>query len=381
MDSKLRKQMTMNKAHHPRASVDRLYLKRNVGGRGLKEIEETYSLSITRLAAYLQAQPKDSPLATVLEKDNNRGNRSLLSTAKDCMSKVGLCLTPHLTGAPPPVYAQDVKTRLQSALETTRINNQVQMPLHGQFQQNASQGHVHTERTWAWLKSSNLKAETEGFLMAAQDQCLPTKYYKTKITSQLSDSKCRLCGRSDEHINHILLACPSLVNTEYLHRHDRIGLYLHWSICKNYNIDVVKNWYNHEPSAVVSNDMVTVMWDMPVHTDRTIRANRPDIIVRDKESNICYVIDMAVPADNNISEKKVEKLSKYKDLEIEIARMWGMTVVVIPVVIGALGTIQNGTQEYMAQIPAKHLNLAEIQKIALLGSSHILRKALSITSI
>ena len=37
-----------------------------------------------------------------------------------------------------------------------------------------------------------------------------------------------------------------------------------------------------------------------------------------------------------------EKLSKYKDLEIEIARMWGMKMLIVPVVIGALGVIKKG---------------------------------------
>ena len=36
------------------------------------------------------------------------------------------------------------------------------------------------------------------------------------------------------------------------------------------------------------------------------------------------LIDMSVPSDSNISAKEFEKLCKYKDLEIEIAKMWKM---------------------------------------------------------
>ena len=34
---------------------------------------------------------------------------------------------------------------------------------------------------------------------------------------------------------------------------------------------------------VVENDKATILWDFTIHTDRTIRANRPDIVVRDKK--------------------------------------------------------------------------------------------------
>ena len=46
------------------------------------------------------------------------------------------------------------------------------------------------------------------------------------------------------------------------------------------------------------------------------------------------LIDMAVPSDRDTSVKVAEKLSKYKDLDMEIARMWGMKTKMVPVVIG-----------------------------------------------
>ena len=54
---------------------------------------------------------------------------------------------------------------------------------------------------------------------------------------------------------------------------------------------------------------------------------------------------MSLPSDSNISAKGFEKLSKYKDLEIEIAKMWRMKTKTIPVIVGALDMIKNGTQK------------------------------------
>ena len=75
--------------------------------------------------------------------------------------------------------------------------------------------------------------------------------------------------------------------------------------------------------------------------------------------------------------KVAEKLSKYKDLEIEITKMWGLKTITVPVVIGALGIVKKGIEKHIDKIPGK-INVTELQKIALRGSSHILRKVLSI---
>ena len=86
---------------------------------------------------------------------------------------------------------------------------------------------------------------------------------------------------------------------------------------------------------------------------------------------------MSVPTEKNTSLKTTEKLSKYKDLEIEIERMWGMRTTTIPVVIGALGLVKKGMEKYTNQIPG-NIRIEELQKIVLLGTVHILRRTLSI---
>jgi len=73
--------------------------------------------------------------------------------------------------------------------------------------------------------------------------------------------------------------------------------------------------------------------------------------------------------------KDAEKILKYKDLTIETQRMWNVKPKVIPVIIGATGTVSESFRKYVSNIPGKH-EVKELQKTAILGTAHILRKVL-----
>jgi hypothetical protein len=55
--------------------------------------------------------------------------------------------------------------------------------------------------------------------------------------------------------------------------------------------------------------------------------------------------------------------------------MWNVKTRVIPVIIGATGTISKSFRKYASTIPETH-EVREIQKTAILGTAHILRKVL-----
>ena len=73
--------------------------------------------------------------------------------------------------------------------------------------------------------------------------------------------------------------------------------------------------------------------------------------------------------------KEAEKILKYKDLTTEIQRMWNVKTEVKPVIIGATGTVSKSFSKYVSNIPGKH-EVKELQKTAILGTAHILRKVL-----
>ena len=127
----------------------------------------------------------------------------------------------------------------------------------------------------------------------------------------------------------------------------------------------------------MNRENVTILWNFDIQTDKTIKAVRPDIVIKDYATRTCLLIDMTCPQDANVSKKEFQKLSNYTDLRIEVTKMWSLDTTVVPVVIGALGTIKKGTEKYVEKLPGQP-SLSELQKITLMGTSHILRKALSI---
>ena len=178
----------------------------------------------------------------------------------------------------------------------------------------------------------------------------------------------RICGQFHETIHHIVVGCPQLAKTEYLHRHNKAATCLHWNICKEMNIDTSEKWSEQEPQTVTDKDKITILWDMPIQTDREIKANRSDIVIKNKQEKCYLLIDMSIPTERNTSVKVTDKLSKYKDLEIEIERMWGMKATAIPVVVGALGLIKKGLEKYIQQIPG-NIKIQELLKITPHGTS------------
>ena len=70
---KTRKLLIMDRMHQPRADVDRMYLPRNKGGRGLIQLEIAYKIATIGLDAYLNAAKYDRLL--VIARDYEKAKK------------------------------------------------------------------------------------------------------------------------------------------------------------------------------------------------------------------------------------------------------------------------------------------------------------------
>ena len=128
------------------------------------------------------------------------------------------------------------------------------------------------------------------------------------------------------------------------------------------------------PEKLLENDNVKILWFFSVQTSRKLEHNKPDNLIVDKQRGECHIIDVACSFDTQVKEKKQEKVERFHKLKREIGKLWQYKkVVVIPIIIGALGTIGKDFRTWIRKIQMEnYCNL--MQKACLLGTAKIIRK-------
>ena len=104
-----------------------------------------------------------------------------------------------------------------------------------------------------------------------------------------------------------------------------------------------------------------------------------------KKKRTYKIVDFTVPADHRIKLKECEKKDKYLNLARELKKLWNMKVTIIPIVIGAFGTVMKGLLKGLEDIEVGG-RVETIQSTALLWTARILRssgylKRLAVTQI
>ena len=78
------------------------------------------------------------------------------------------------------MYAKKVKKKAQELTQEQLKERWKEKEMHGKYPKRLQDGDVDEEESNRWLKSAGLKSETEGLIVAAQDQALKTKYMQAK---------------------------------------------------------------------------------------------------------------------------------------------------------------------------------------------------------
>jgi len=127
------------------------------------------------------------------------------------------------------------------------------------------------------------------------------------------------------------------------------------------------------PEKVLENSDVKILWDYTIQTGSSLPHNRPDITFIDKQKAETKFIDVAIPGDSRISQKSVEKRDRYHDFSVIVSRLWNTSTSVVPVVVGALGSIPSNLHQSLNLMGLPSTVIPVIQKSVLLSTTRILR--------
>ena len=143
-------------------------------------------------------------------------------------------------------------------------------------------------------------------------------------------------------------------------------------------------WYKErwERGAVFENDKGNIVCDFEFNLPKTTTARRPDLILEDKEKKKIWICDMAFSQQRNIETKRIEKLTKYRQLAFETReRLPDYVATVVPLIIGALGGGMSQVAKDVGMIfennDVTKKTICEMQKTVLMDSETTARKVLS----
>ena len=93
-----------------------------------------------------------------------------------------------------------------------------------------------------------------------------------------------------------------------------------------------------------------LLCDFNIHSDHLISARRSDLTIINKKERTFKIVDFVVSADHKIDLKECEKKDKYLDLARELKKLWNWKVTIVPIVIGAFGTITKGLLKSLEEL-------------------------------
>ena len=151
IETKTRKLLNMNKMLRPKVDVERLYILGKDGGRGLIEVETAFKIATIGLDHCLKKKDGQYP-KQVLEHDRSKAKNSITKNASNFKREVPMSEFENKEDKSASENAKALKNMIKTKMKSVKGEN----------------------NTNRWF-SNNLKGETEGLLVAAQDQALNTR--------------------------------------------------------------------------------------------------------------------------------------------------------------------------------------------------------------
>lgn len=155
---------------------------------------------------------------------------------------------------------------------------------------------------------------------------------------------------------------------------------VHQNLAKRHGlVNTYLPYYQYKPSPVLESEDIKLYWNRSVITDRLITANRPDVIIVNKQQKVTFLIDIAIPNTHNMNETHTSKITKYLPLAEEERHMWGQErVTIVPVVLSSTGVVPNTLTDALGKLGISLDVIGLMQKAVILETCSIVRSFLNL---
>ena len=342
LDMIVKRVLREKRMHAMQCSDERLYLPREMGGRGLKSFKTVYEETKVRIACYM-CKSNDAAIINTWERELNKENYSLPKEITTIYREIGHELSfvfddVVMDGEVVEGGYEEVYRILKKIYKKGKVAGIVDI-----YKRKVMQSEVFSNQEnecHLWLKG-NLEPRKTASIMQLMEQMVETKVWKGLRGILVGNDKCRLCGMYRETVQHILAGCTILAQQEYLSRHNAALSIIITEWCKREGLmPDQQKWYQVEwhRGKVVEGNGKKVLWDFEFKARKKNIHRRPDVVIEDNEKKEIFIIDMACPMESNVEKKTNEKLRNYSQLAFEIReKRPNFKVVIVPLVIGCLG--------------------------------------------
>ena len=409
MDSSIREIMNNHYAKYKLQLNPILYLPRHLGGRGIRNIENTYKQTKIKAAINL-LQENDVRMKQVRVFDESRMRKGRSSIINDAINYANYDFDTTLTPTEESflmtyqnndgdIVSTNCKNKVISVIKCNNLRNMNKVIIDSTWQ-----GVIMKTRTndkdlvkkdcYNWLtKWKECPVNIINTVHSIFMQTIPTltfqKYRSTRIIDNVC---CRICGQQTETVKHLLSNCSQFVKVDYIRRHNRALQCVIFQLLKKFGfIEKCPPWYSQvNVKPYYNNELVSIYWDIPEYygndnDDVENNLSRPDAKIYFKNEKKIVVIEMSVPWIENRELKLTEKIGKYKHVIAKLkCENHGFVVQQATIIIDCLGGFSPSLKSNLKSLNFKTSVINNIifnmQKVTVSEASAIINKFKYMTS-
>ena len=200
------------------SSDERLYLRREDGGRGIKLLKDIYKETRLRVACYI-ACSENKWISAAWRRENTKEENSIVEEAMDDVG-VGIQFEEGSSWIDGELIDRGWKpawNRLKEKLKKGVKNQRVEE--YGTKEQQSKLYRGQEQDCHVWL-SQNLNPGKTAAIMTMLEQMVETRSWK-EARGLTDDGSCRIYTQYSETVEHLVAGCSKLAKSEYLTRHNR----------------------------------------------------------------------------------------------------------------------------------------------------------------